>query len=98
MDIQVNYKNKKRYTPRYPMHQSKFWTWLIWTLSRIALIGKKYKVEQIDMEGLKPPYMLLSNHMHFIDFELTATATHPHPVSTLPHPVVAGFHVRNSAN
>ena len=83
MDIQVNYKNKKRYTPRYPMHQSKFWTWLIWTLSRIALIGKKYKVEQIDMEGLKPPYMLLSNHMHFIDFELTATATHPHPVSNV---------------
>ena len=84
MNIEVNYKNKKRYkTAKYPMHQTKFWTWLIWFLSRIALIGKKYKVETIGMEDLKPPYMLLSNHMHFIDFELTAMATWPHPVSNV---------------
>ena len=84
MDIEVNYKNKKRYkTARYPMHQTKFWTWLIWVLSKIALIGKDYKVEQIGTEDLKPPYMMLSNHMHFIDFELAAMATHPHPVSNV---------------
>ena len=84
MNIEVNYKNKKRYkTAKYPMHQTKFWTWLIWFLSRIALIGKKYKVETIGMDDLKPPYMLLSNHMHFIDFELTAMATWPHPVSNV---------------
>lgn len=84
MDIEVNYRNKKRYkTARYPLHQGKFWTWLIWLLSHIALWGKKYKVEKINMEGLKPPYMLLSNHMHFIDFELAATATWPHPVSNV---------------
>ena len=84
MDIEVNYKNKKRYkTAKYPMHQGKFWTGLIWVLSRCALIGKKYKVETIGMEDLKPPYMLLSNHMHFIDFELTAMATWPHPVSNV---------------
>ena len=41
MDIEVNYKNKARYKPtRYPMHQSKFWTGLIWVLSRLMLIGK----------------------------------------------------------
>ena len=84
MDIEVNYKNKKRYkTAKYPMHQNIFWTGLIWVLSRIALIGRKYKVETIGMEDLKPPYMLLSNHMHFIDFELTAMATWPHPVSNV---------------
>ena len=84
MDIEVNYKNKKRYkTAKYPLRQGKFWTGLIWVLSRIALIGKKYKVETIGMEDLKPPYMLLSNHMHFIDFELTAMATWPHPVSNV---------------
>ena len=65
------------------MHQGKFWTGLIWVLSRIALIGKKYKVETVNMDGLKPPYMLLSNHMHFIDFELAAMATWPHPVSNV---------------
>mgnify|MGYP002517294486 CR=1 FL=1 len=84
MDIEVNYKNKKRYkTARYPLHQGKFWTWLIWVLSKCALIGKKFKVEQIGTEDLKPPYMMLSNHMHFIDFELAAMATWPHPVSNV---------------
>lgn len=84
MDIEVNYKNKKRYnTARYPLRQRKFWTWLIWLLSKIALTGKKYKVETIGMEELKPPYMLLSNHMHFIDFELAAMGTWPHPVSNV---------------
>ena len=84
MDIEVNYKNKKRYkTAKYPMHQGIFWTWLIRLLSRIALIGKEYKVEKIGMEDLKAPYMLLSNHMHFIDFELTAQATWPYAVSNV---------------
>ena len=84
MNIEVNYKNKKRYnTAKKPMHQAFFWTWLIWFLSRIMLIGKKYKVEKINMEGLKPPYMLLSNHMHFIDFELAAMATYPYSVSNV---------------
>ena len=84
MDIEVNYKNKKRYnTARYPYHQNRFWTGLIWILSRIALIGKKYTIEKIGMEDLKPPYMLLSNHMHFIDFELAAMATWPHSVSNV---------------
>ena len=84
MDIEVNYRNKRRYkTAKYPMHQGKFWTGLIWVLSKIALMGKQYKVETVNMDGLKQPYMLLSNHMHFIDFELAAMATWPHPVSNL---------------
>ena len=84
MNIEVNYKNKKRYQPtRYPMHQSKFWTGLIWCLSKMMLTSKKYSFEKIDMEGLKPPYMLLSNHMHFIDFEITAMATGMHSVSNV---------------
>ena len=76
MTIDVNYKNKKRYkTARYPMHQGKFWTALIWVLSKIMLTGKEYRVQKINMDGLKPPYMLLSNHMQFIDFELAAMGT-----------------------
>ena len=35
------------------------------------------------MEGLKPPYMLLSNHMYFIDFELCAMGTLPHRVNNV---------------
>ena len=56
-NIEVNYPNKKRYnTAKYPIRQPKFFTCLIWTLSKFALMGKEYKIEKINMEGLKPPY------------------------------------------
>ena len=83
-NIDVNYKNKKRYnTAKYPIRQPRFLTYLIWLVSKIALIGKKYKIEKIDMEGLKPPYMMLSNHMYFIDFELGAMVTGAHRVNNV---------------
>lgn len=84
MNNKVNYKNQKRYkTAKYPIRQPLIIVWLIWILSKIMLIGKKYKVEKINMEGLKPPYMLLSNHMYFIDFELCAMGTFPHRVNNV---------------
>ena len=83
-NIDVNYKNKKRYkTAKYPIRQPIFFVWLIWILSKILLIGKKYKIEKVNMEGLKPPYMVLSNHMYFIDFELAAMVTFPHRVNNV---------------
>ena len=84
MNTEVNYKNKKRYkTAKYPIRQPLFFVGLIWLLSRIMLIGKKRKLEKINMEGLKPPYILLSNHMHFIDFELGAMLTFPHRLNNV---------------
>ena len=86
MNITPNYKNKRYYnTAKYPIRQPIFIVWLIWILCKIVLIGKKYKVEKINMEGLKPPYMLLSNHMYFIDFELAAMGTFPHRVNNVVH-------------
>lgn len=82
--VDVNYKNNKRYkTAKYPIRQPKFFVWLIWVLSKFAVIGKKYKIEKINVEGLKPPYFMLSNHMYFIDFELAALATYPHRVNNV---------------
>ena len=90
---EVNYRNKKRYrNAKYPIRQPIFFVWLIWILSKIMLTGKKYKVEKVNMEGLKPPYMVLSNHMAFIDFELTAMVTHPHRVNNVV--ALDGFHQR----
>ena len=84
MDQKVNYKNKRRYnTAKYPIRQPLLIVGLIWILSKIALIGKKYRVEKINMEGLKPPYLLLSNHMYFIDFMLCAMGTFPHRVNNV---------------
>lgn len=82
--MEVNYKNKKRYnTAKYPIRQPVIIVWLIWLLSKIMLLNKKYKVEKINMEGLKPPFMMLSNHMYFIDFELAAMGTLPYRVSNV---------------
>lgn len=84
MTIDVNYKNKKRYNlAHYPIRQPLFFVYLIWLLSRVVLIGKKWKVEKVNMEELKPPYMILSNHMCFRDFELLAMATTPHRVNNV---------------
>ncbi len=91
--MDVNYKKDKRYnTAKRPIRQPLFFTWLIWVLSKIMLIGKEYKVEKINMEGLKPPYMILSNHMSFIDFELTATGTHPEKVNNVVN--IDGYYMR----
>ncbi len=82
--MEVNYKNKKYYkTAKYPIRQPLVIVWLIWLLSKIMLIGKKYTIEKINMEGVKPPYMLLSNHQYFIDFEIAAMATFPHRINNV---------------
>lgn len=82
--MDVNYKNKKPYnTSKHPIRQPLIIVWLIWLLSKIMLIGKQYKIEKVNMEGLKPPYILLSNHMYFIDFELAAMVTFPHRVNNV---------------
>ena len=82
--MEVNYRWKKHYkTAKYPIRQPKWLTWLIWFLSKCALIGKKYKLETIDMEGLEPPYIIFSNHMAFIDFELSALVTYPQRVNNV---------------
>lgn len=91
--MDVNYKNQKRYkTAKYPIRQPWYLTWLIWILSFFVLLFKKKRIEKINMEGLKPPYMLLSNHMSFIDFELTALATHPKRVNNVVN--IDGFYKR----
>ena len=82
--MEVNYKRKKYYnTAHYPIRQPLVIVWLIWLLCKLSLIGKDYKVEKINMEGLKPPYIMLSNHMYFIDFKLAAMGTFPHRVNNV---------------
>lgn len=84
LNKEVNYKNKKRYkAAKYPIRQPLIIVWLIRFLSGIVLLTKKHKVEKINMEGLKPPYILLSNHMYFIDFELCSKVTYPHRVNNV---------------
>ena len=90
---EVNYKNIRRYkTAKYPIRQPIYLTWLIWVLSFFATIFKKHKVERINMDGLKPPYMILSNHMSFVDFELVALGTYPHRINNVVN--IDGYYKR----
>ena len=82
--MEVNYKNKKSFKiAKYPIRQPLFFVGLIWLLCKCTLIGIKYKLEKINMEGLKPPYILLSNHHYFIDFKIGAMGTFPHRVNNV---------------
>lgn len=89
----VNYCKQKYYkTAKYPIRQPIYLTWLIWILSQIMLLGKKKKVERIGMEGLKPPYMILSTHMSFVDFELVSLGTYPQRMNNVVN--VDGYYLR----
>ena len=91
--IDVNYENPKRYkTAKYPIRQPIYLTGLIRLLSGIMLFGKEKKVEKINMEGLKPPYMILSNHMAFVDFELVSLATNMKRVNNVVN--IDGYYKR----
>ncbi len=92
--MEVNYKKKKYYnTARYPIRQPKIMVYLLYIVSRLLMPrGIKYEIEKIGMEDLRPPYFLLSNHMYFIDFQLSAMATFPHRVNNVA--TVDGFYRR----
>ncbi len=82
--MDVVYKNNRRYNiAKYPIRQPKIVVFIIRLLSKLLLIGKDYKIEKRNMEGLEPPYLLLSNHMAFVDFEILALATFPHRVNSV---------------
>lgn len=92
--ISVNYKKSQKHykTAKYPIRQPIYLTWLIWFLSKILLSTHKKKVERINMEGLKPPYMILSNHMSFVDMELVALGTRMQRVNSVVN--LDGFYNR----
>ena len=93
MNNPINYRNKKPYkTAKYPIRQPIYLTWLIQFLSQMMLMGKKYELEKIGMEGIKPPYILLSNHMSFIDFELVSDLTYPQKVNNVVN--IDGYSMR----
>ena len=90
--MEVNYRIQRHYkTAKYPIRQPKWLTWLIWVLSKIMTWGKDFTLETINMEGLKPPYIIFSNHMAFIDFELSAMVTYPNRVNNVVN--IDGYHM-----
>ena len=82
--IPVSYENVKPYdTTKAPIRQPWIFTFILGIGSRIMMLGKKYKLEKINMEGLKPPYILLCSHNYFVDFYFQFMGTFPHRVNTI---------------
>ena len=92
---EIPYEEKVKHydTRKMPRRQIVgFLSFLIFLLSKIFMIGKKYKIEKINMKGLKTPYILLSNHMYFVDFYLNSIATFPKKVYNIA--TVDGYYRR----
>jgi 1-acyl-sn-glycerol-3-phosphate acyltransferase len=69
--------NIKRFDMKKPPMRQHL-KWLIWLLSMPAVRAHKNQLEKINMEGIKPPYLLLCNHNAFMDFKVATKAIFPH--------------------
>lgn len=69
--------NIKRFDMNKPPRRQKLRP-LIWTLCFPDVWAHKNKLTKIDMEGIKPPYLLLCNHNAFMDFKVAVKACFPH--------------------
>lgn len=75
-------KAAKRYDmQRPPFRQLHLLRPLTWALSFPVTWARHLKVNRVNMEGLKPPYLLLCTHHAFMDFKVTTAAIFPHRAS-----------------
>lgn len=63
---------------RKPIRQKPYLKLLTWILSFPEVWSHHLHINKKNMEGLKPPYLLLCTHMSFIDFKVTTAALFPH--------------------
>lgn len=61
-----------------PRRPSKFWNFIARTISFTDLKKRGFVCRTHNTEGLKPPYILLSNHASMIDFEVMLKVTYPY--------------------
>ncbi len=69
----------KRYNmKRTPTRQWHILRPLTWILAFLPYWKARGHIQKTNMEGLKPPYLLLCNHNSFADFQMTTAAIFPH--------------------
>jgi len=51
---------------------------IAWAISYPDVWKHQSKIQKINMDGIKPPYVLLCNHNAFLDFKETTAAIFPH--------------------
>ncbi len=78
MKKQVQQSDFKRFDfNKNPKRQHPLLMPLEWLLSYPSVWKHRTKIDKINMEGLKPPYLLLCNHNAFMDFKVTTAAIFP---------------------
>ena len=71
--------NFERFDMKSPPKKCKwFLKPIIWAIAFPGTWKHKTKIERINMDGVKPPYVLLGNHNAFFDMSVSARATFPH--------------------
>ena len=81
----INYKKRIKFyrLDRRPTRVSRLFNWLMHFLS-VILIKRKVTIERVNMEKVTgKPYVLLSNHHDFADFEVNCLATYPQRVNNI---------------
>lgn len=63
---------------KIPPKQNLFFMPVIWFLCWLLTRGYGLKISKKNMEGLKPPYLVLATHHAFMDFYVTPLALFPH--------------------
>ena len=70
----------KRYDMKKPVVKQRLRP-LMWLLSLPETYSHKLKISKFNMEGIKPPYLLLANHNAFLDMKNLIRAVLPHRCS-----------------
>lgn len=73
----ISQKDFKRFDMKRPPQRQKL-LFLIRLLSYPDVRKHKSIITKMNMENIKPPYILLVNHNSFLDFKVAAKATHPY--------------------
>ena len=78
----MSFKSQKDFTrfdmKKKPYREQWFLRPVTWILSFPDVYKHKTKITKINMDGLKPPYILLGNHNSFLDFKVATYAIFPH--------------------
>ena len=75
---------------RLPKNPNCFWRFLLKVISKIGLKLRKFTLRKHNMEGLKAPYILLSNHASIVDLMVAQVAVLPERLNNVA--TIEAFH------
>ena len=73
-----------------PKSPNFFWHWLLEVVSRVGLSFRKFTLNKHNMEGLKAPYIMLSNHASMVDLMAAQVAVRPDKLNNVA--TIEAFH------